>query len=126
MAGAVGLNKHDPPRELKISLIAAIPHKSKAFCSILDLLFWLRLKNRGVLAMVNDTTKKTDPAGAINQIGDCLSQVIQVFAEVDKDAKIFIAKWDIKRMNFCKWTVPKEKNGTLLTSCCNRKTNLYK
>jgi hypothetical protein len=31
--------KNDPPPQLKISLIAAIPHKSKAFCLILDLSF---------------------------------------------------------------------------------------
>ncbi len=36
--------KDNPPAELKILPIAAIPHKSKAFWSILDLLFRLRLK----------------------------------------------------------------------------------
>jgi hypothetical protein len=33
--------KDDPPAQLKILLIAAIPHKSKAFRSILDLSFRL-------------------------------------------------------------------------------------
>ena len=65
--------KDNPPKELKISPIAAIPHKSKDFRSILDLSFRLRLANGGVLASVNDTTEKTAPAGAINQIGECLS-----------------------------------------------------
>jgi hypothetical protein len=50
--------KHDPPRELMISPIAAILHQLTAFCSILDFSFWLHLKNGGVLAAVNDTTKK--------------------------------------------------------------------
>jgi len=36
--------KDNPPAELKISPIAAIPHKSKQFRSILDLSFNLRLK----------------------------------------------------------------------------------
>ncbi len=36
--------KDDPPAELKISPIVAIPHKSKQFRSILDLSFNLRLK----------------------------------------------------------------------------------
>jgi hypothetical protein len=40
--------KDNPPVELKISPIAAIPHKSKQFRSILDLSFNLRLK-QGVL-----------------------------------------------------------------------------
>jgi len=37
--------KDNPPLQLKISPIAAILHKSKAFRSILDLFFRLRLKN---------------------------------------------------------------------------------
>ncbi len=93
----MGLNrKHNPLRKLKISPIAAILHKLKAFCSILDLWSWLSLKNKGVLATVNDTTEKTTPAGAIYQIEDCQSQVIHAFAKAIKDAKIFMAKWDIK------------------------------
>jgi hypothetical protein len=88
--------KDNPPKELKISPIAAIPHKSKDFCSILDLSFRLRLKNGGVLVSVNNTTEKTAPAGAIDQIGECLSRIIHAFAKTDEDAKIFMAKWDIK------------------------------
>jgi hypothetical protein len=88
--------KDNPPKELKILPIAAIPHKLKAFCSILDLSFYLRLANSGVRSAVNNTTKKTAPAGAINQIGKCLACIIHAFAEADKGAKIFMAKWDIK------------------------------
>jgi hypothetical protein len=88
--------KDSPPTELKVSPIAAIPHKSKEFCSILDLSFQLRLANGGVRSSVNDTTEKTAPAGAIDQLGECLSRVIHAFAEADEDAKIFTAKWDIK------------------------------
>ena len=88
--------KDNPPKELKISPIAAIPHKLKDFWSILDLSFCLRLKKGSVLASVNDTTEKTAPAGAINQIGDCLSRLIHAFSEADDNAKIFMAKWDIK------------------------------
>ena len=88
--------KDNPPQELKISPIAAIPHKSKAYWSILDLSLWLRLKNGGVREAVNDTTEKTAPGGAIDQIGECLSRIIYAFAEIDEDEKIFMAKWDIK------------------------------
>ncbi len=87
--------KNNPPKELKILPIAAIPHKSKDFCSILDLSFHLHLATGRVLASTNDTTKKTAPAGAIDQIGKCLSCVIHAFAEADDEAKIFMAKWDI-------------------------------
>jgi hypothetical protein len=88
--------KDNPPPELKISPIAAIPHKSKAYRSILDLSFRLRLKNGGFRDAVNDTTVKTAPGGAIDQIGECLSRIIHAFAAAEEDAKIFMAKWDIK------------------------------
>ena len=39
--------KENPPQQLKISPIAAIPHKSKAYRSILDLSFRLRLSDGG-------------------------------------------------------------------------------
>ena len=84
--------KDNPPTELKISPIAAIPHKSKAYRSILDLSFKLRLTTGGVREAVNDTTEKTAPGGAIDQIGECLSRIIHAFAEADEDAKIFMAK----------------------------------
>jgi hypothetical protein len=39
---------------------------------------------------------QSKPAGAIDQIGDCLSRLIHAFAEADDNAKILMAKWDIK------------------------------
>ena len=88
--------KANPPENLKISPIAAIPHKSKQFRSILDLSFHLRLKQGGILPSVNSTTIKTAPKGAIDQLGHSLSRIIHAFAETDDDAVIFMAKWDIK------------------------------
>ena len=71
-------------------------HKSKAYRSILDLSFQLRLKNGGFRDALNDTTVKTAPGGAIDQLGECLSQIIHAFAAAEEAAKIFMAKWDIK------------------------------
>ena len=88
--------KDNPPPQLKISPIAAIPHKSKAFRSILDLSFSLRLTNGGILESVNDSTVKMAPRGALDQLGQALSRIIHAFAAADEDAKIFMAKWDIK------------------------------
>jgi hypothetical protein len=88
--------KANPPENLKISPIAAIPHKSKQFRSILDLSFHLRLKQGGVLPSVNSATVKTAPKGAIDQLGHSLSRIIHAFAETDDDAVIFMAIWDIK------------------------------
>jgi hypothetical protein len=65
--------KDSPPTQLKISPIAAIPHKSRGFLSIMDLSFSLRLKNGGILPSVNDTTIKTAPKGALDQLGHALS-----------------------------------------------------
>ena len=57
--------KNGPPSQLKVLPIAAIPHKSKAFRSILDLLFHLCLKNGGVLDSVNNATVNMAPRGAL-------------------------------------------------------------
>jgi hypothetical protein len=88
--------KDDRPPQLKISLIATIPHKSKVFRSILDLLFTLHLSDGSKLPSVDDTTIKPAQSGAINQLGHSLSRIIHAFAEVDNDNKIFMAKWDVK------------------------------
>ena len=88
--------KDNPPPELKISPIAAIPHKSKQFRSILDLSFHLRLARGEVIPSVNSTTVKTAPKGAIDQLGHSLSRIIHAFVKTEDDARIFMAKWDIK------------------------------
>jgi hypothetical protein len=50
--------KHNHPLQLKVLPVAAIPHKSRAYRSILDLLFTLCLEDGGVIKLVNDTTEK--------------------------------------------------------------------
>ena len=88
--------KHDPPEQLKISPIAMIPHKSRFFRAILDLSFPVTLRDGTIVPSVNDGTTKTAPRGAIDQIGHSLQRIIHAFAAADEDAKIFMAKWDIK------------------------------
>lgn len=88
--------KDAPPPQLKISPVAAIPHKSGAFRSILDLSFSLRLSTGERVPAVNDTTTRLAPEGAIDQIGHSLKWVIHAFAEFDTDEKFFMAKWDIQ------------------------------
>ena len=88
--------KDNPPAELKISPIAAIPHKSKQFCSILDLSFNLQLKQGGIVLSVNSTTIKTAPKGTIDQLGHSITCIIHAFAEAEEDACILMAKWDIQ------------------------------
>jgi hypothetical protein len=81
---------------MKVLPIVAIPHKSKAFRSILDLSFLLRLRDGSKLPVVNDSTTKTAPSGTISQLGHALQRVIHAFTEADKNNKILMAKWDIK------------------------------
>jgi hypothetical protein len=81
---------------MKVTPIAAIPHKSKAFRSILDLSFLLCLRDGTKLPPVNNSMTKMAPSRAINQLGHLLQRVIHAFAEADKNNKIFKAKWDIK------------------------------
>jgi hypothetical protein len=45
---------------------------------------------------VNEATTLEAPAGAIDQMGHSLQHIIHAFAEADKDAKVFMAKFDIK------------------------------
>jgi hypothetical protein len=88
--------KDDPPEQLKISPLAMIPHKSRQFRAILDLSFKIRLKNGDIIPSVNETTTLEAPAGAIDQLGQSLQRIIHAFAEADENAKIFMAKFDIK------------------------------
>jgi len=73
-----------------------ILHKSRGLCAILDLSFAIRLESGDIIPAVNETSVKTAPAGAVDQLGHSLMRVIHAFAQADPEAKIFMAKWDIK------------------------------
>ena len=70
----------------------------KVFQSIIDLSFCLWLKNSIFIESVNNTTVKMAPQGALDQLVHALSlsRIIHAFAKAKEDAKIFMAKWDIK------------------------------
>jgi hypothetical protein len=88
--------KHNPPPQLKVSPLAMVPHKSRPFRAILDLSFSIKLSPTESIPSVNSTTTKTAPAGSINQLGHSLQRIIHAFAMAPDNAKIFMAKWDIK------------------------------
>ena len=88
--------KANPPEQLKISPIAMIPHKSRLFRAILDLSFGIKLQNGEQVPSVNESSVKTAPYGAINQLGQSLERVIHAMAQAKPDEKVFMAKWDIK------------------------------
>ena len=87
--------KDNPPKHLKISPLAMVPHKSKPFRAILNLSWALRLKNGGTLRSVNDSTTLEAPAGAIDQLGHSLQRIIHAFAEAGEDEVVFMAKYDM-------------------------------
>ena len=85
-----------PPTLLKISPIAMVPHKSRAYRAILDLLFNVRLPDGTSAPSVNATTIKTAPKGSVDQLGHALNRLIHAFANTPSEAPIYMAKWDIK------------------------------
>jgi hypothetical protein len=88
--------RHAPPPQLNISPVAMVPHNSRAYRAILDLSFPVHLNPSTTLPSVNSSTTKTAPKAAIDQIGHVLPRIIHAFATAEDDAKIFMAKWDIK------------------------------
>jgi hypothetical protein len=108
--------KDNPPAQLKISPLAMNPHKSRQFRAILDLSFKIRLKTGETIPSVNETTMLEAPAGAIDQLGQSLQRIIHAFAEADEDAKIFMAKFDIKD-GFWRLECAAGEEGTLLILC---------
>ena len=79
--------KDNPPEQLKISPITMIPHKSRGYRAILDLSFAIRLAMGKVVPSVNETSVKTAPKGAIDQMGHSLMRIIHAFAQADEDTK---------------------------------------
>ncbi len=86
----------NPPRQLKISLVAMVPHKSRPFRAILDLSFSTRISATEVVPSVNSTTTKLAPKGSIDQLGHSLNCIIHAVATTNHDEHVFWAKWDIK------------------------------
>jgi hypothetical protein len=88
--------KNDIPKNLKISPVAMIPHKSKKYRCILDLSFTLHEKGL-VHSSVNATTNKKAPPQAMSQLGLCLSRLIANMADnYDRNAPFMFTKLDIK------------------------------
>ena len=88
--------KDNLPPELKISPLALVPHKSRKFRAILDLSFRLRLESGDVVPSVNETSEKVAPQAACEQLGHVLNRIIHAFAAAEEDAKVFMAKFDVK------------------------------
>ena len=72
--------KDNPPEELKVSPLAAIPHMSRGWRAILDVAFSLHLTLGGIILSVNESSNKTATRGSINQLGHVLMRTTYVLA----------------------------------------------
>lgn len=90
--------KHNPPKNLKISPIAAIPHKSRQYRMILNLAYKLRLQNKQNLPSVNDTTNKNlAPQHSMYELGNVIPRFIwSMAAAPDNGVPLLFSKIDLK------------------------------
>jgi hypothetical protein len=112
-----GTKKDNPPMQMKVLPIAAIPHKLKAFRSILDLSFMLRLRNGTTLPSVNSSTTKTAPSGAINKLGHSLQQS---YTHSQRPTKMTKSSWQngiLKKVPGD--SMPKLETNGILHMCCH-------
>ena len=90
--------KDDIPPQLKISPVAAIPHKSRLFRFILDLSFELII-NGQKFPSVNKSTRKQAKQESMDQLGEVIKRILHTMAQARKDdpTQVFhFAKLDIK------------------------------
>ena len=88
--------KTDIPKKLKLSPVAMIPHKSKAYRCILDLSFALIL-NGVQLTSVNEQTRKLAKEKSMAQLGHVLKRLVHTMAtHRDNNSPFLFAKLDVK------------------------------
>ena len=68
--------KDDPPKELKLSPMAQIPHKSRAYRTLLDLSHEVMKAGQLIAPSVNSTTVPLAPEAALMQMRSVLTQII--------------------------------------------------
>lgn len=87
--------RENHPRDLKISPLAAIPHKSRAYRLLLDLSFGIKVGGER-LPSVNESTRQTAPHDALDYIGTALPRIIHAVATAATNQHCLFAKADIK------------------------------
>jgi len=89
--------RHNPPPNLKISPIAAIPHKSRLYRMILDLAFSLKMPTHAIPS-VNDSSDKTlAPQHAMYELGNVIPRIVHALATAPDDGIPFLfSKIDLK------------------------------
>jgi hypothetical protein len=86
-----------PPKNLKISPIAAIPHKSRGFRMILDLSHGVQLRDVRFPSVNEATNPTVAPTDAMAELGNVLPRLIYAVATAaDIRGPILFSKLDIK------------------------------
>ena len=74
--------KHNSPNNTKVSPVSRVPHKSRDFHTILDLLFRICLSGFDIKS-VNKKTVDMAPNHSLGQLGSVLPHIIRAVAESD-------------------------------------------
>ena len=96
------------PTKLKVSPIAAIPHKSRLFRMILDLSYGFKLNDVEYSSVNDGTTDEATPMTSMRELGSVLPRIIHAMATTPVDSTPFLfAKLDIKD-GFWRMVVPED------------------
>ena len=88
--------KHNAPSNLKFSLLAMTPHKSRKYRAILNQSFVLKVAGWD-LTSVNKVTKEISPTEALDQVGTVMPHIIEALATVPlSENPIHFSKFYIK------------------------------
>jgi hypothetical protein len=101
--------KNNPPKNLKISPIAAIPHKSRKWRMILDLSHGVTLNNVRHLSVNESTHPDVAPKKAMAELGNVLPRLIYAVGTApDMGGPILFSKIDIKD-GYWRMVVPEDE-----------------
>ena len=89
--------KHNPPPNLKISPLAAIPHKSRDYRMILDLSFTMRTPTNTHHQPVNAIpAHPAVPTHSMAELGNVLRRIVWTLATTHDTRPFFFCKVDLK------------------------------
>ncbi len=88
--------KNDPPPNLKISPIAAVPHKTRGFRMILDLSYGVTIDNERKPSVNEATDSSIAPAHSMAELGSVLPRIIYAVGTApESKGPILFSKLDI-------------------------------
>ena len=87
--------KHNPPSQLKVSPVAAVPQKNRRDRIILDLSFGVRLGKEIIQQAVNASTTSTSHPSALSFLGSTMPRILKFMAHAPPQHPIFFSKYDV-------------------------------